>query len=280
MILGYTVWTWMIKHVKGAKVAPVEDVKYYFEQACKEISDLGYKGVENFDFIADTYADEPNEFIELMDKYGLKFLNLYNYFSENYAEDYKKTERYLKWMGRVGCRQMNIQAVMWFEEPTDRPADYARIQEYCDHSDEIGKMCRDYGVELVMHPHMHTHVYKEEEVKYFMENTDPAYVGLCLDTAHFAIGGIDILKAGEIYFDRLKYIHLKDVYPDAADLIKWKNHNYRALGDGSIDFKSFYDLLMGKGYKGNMTVELDFPRVCNYESAAVSRSYLRRVLHI
>jgi inosose dehydratase len=280
MILGYTVWTWMIKFIPNGGVEPVKDVKYYFEQACREISDLGYRGVENFDFIADTYADDPDEFVDLVKRYDLEFLNLYNYFSEDYAADYKKTERYLKWMNKVGCKQMNIQAVMWHVQPADRPADYARIQQYCDHSNEIGRMCCDHGVELVMHPHMHTHVYRENEVRYFFENTDPKYVGLCLDTAHFTIGGIDILKAVEEYFDRLKYIHLKDVYPDAADLVSWKSHNYRALGEGAVDFKSFFDLLMKKGYKGNMTVELDRPRICNYESAAVSRDYIRRVLHI
>lgn len=279
MKLGYTVWTWMVKE-KNLNYYPVDDTKFYFEQACKEMKDLGYPCIENFDFIASTYENDTNEFNELMEKYGLEFINLYNYFSNDQKADLAKTERYCKWMNKVGAKQMSIQALMWFDQPANRPTDYEAIGDYCKRSDEMGKLCAAYGIELLMHPHLNTAVLRDNEIEYFCNNTNPDYVNLCLDTGHMIPIGDDPVKLFDKYFDRLHYVHYKDAFPDVNHTCDWPLKLFRELGHGVVDFKGVHDLLVSRGYDGPVVVELDRPRVCNYDSAQVSREYLRKVLGI
>jgi hypothetical protein len=47
------------------------------------------------------------------------------------------------------------------------------------------------GIKACMHPHVNPHLFAEEEIGLFVENTDPAWVYLCIGTAHaplFATG--------------------------------------------------------------------------------------------
>ncbi|CAB5054239.1 unannotated protein [freshwater metagenome] len=47
-----------------------------------------------------------------------------------------------------------------------------------------------------------------------MQETDPLYSNLCLDTGHFAYYLGDNLKMMNAYPERIGYLHLKQVHPD------------------------------------------------------------------
>ena len=51
MDIGYTVWTWMLDEF-GRGDNPTEHAEANFEQGIKEVSHLGFKKLENFNFIA------------------------------------------------------------------------------------------------------------------------------------------------------------------------------------------------------------------------------------
>ena len=70
-----------------------------------------------------------------------------------------------------------------------------------------------------------------------MANTDPELVGLCLDTAHTTLAGMDCVQAFEKYADRIVYVHLKDVDPDQEEHAAWPMASFRPLGYGTVDFK-------------------------------------------
>ena len=54
-------------------------------------------------------------------------------------------------------------------------------------TNELGRvMLEEYGIELVFHPHVDTHVDTQERIEQFLQDTDPRYVNLCLDTGHIA----------------------------------------------------------------------------------------------
>jgi len=278
MKTAYTVWTWASAEIDHRFVQFAEK-KYFFEQALKEIADLGYDGIENFNFIANEYLDTPEEFSSLMQKYGLEFVNLYNYFSTDQKADMKKTESYCKLLNAIGTRQMNIQAQMWFDG-TFKPTDYQAIAEYCKRSEEMGALCRQYGIELLMHPHLNTCIVQDNEIEYFLEHTSPENVGLCLDTGHMIPAHEDPVTLFEKYHERLKYVHFKDAIADFYQKEPWPLKHFRELGYGVVDFSGVYDTLVKHGYDGVICVELDRPRICNYDSAKVSREYLKRVIGI
>lgn len=81
-----------------------------------------------------------------------------------------------------------------------------------DGHNELGKrMLEEYGVHSQFHSHADSHVGYQRDVERFLENTDPAYVSLCLDTGHIAYYGGDSVDLITRYPERIGYLHLKQV---------------------------------------------------------------------
>jgi len=144
-----------------------------------------------------------------------------------------------------------------------------RLACLCRHLETLGARCRDLGLALALHHHVGTPVETPDEVAAVMEGTDPALVGLCLDTGHTVYGGGDALGAARRYARRIVYVHAKDVDGDALE-------DARARGMGLLDglrrgvFSPLYgtarstvdiaavgDVLAGVGYGGWVIMECD-----------------------
>jgi inosose dehydratase len=270
MKIAYTGWTWLINHK--------DNYRFEFEQFLKEVSQLGYQAVENFAFIADYFDGDAAEVKRLLDKYGLEMANLYLHYSDDPEKDYEKALFFADFMVKIGATYMNLQGVMWNDAPNDRPTDREKILAYADLSNKIGALCASKGLVACFHPHANTPVFTEEQIDLFLENTDPALCGLCLDTAHTTLAGMDAAKAVKKYAPRIRYMHLKDVDPDESVSPEWPMARFLPLGWGTVDFKGVVKELKNAGYDGVLCVELDKQPVCNYHSAMVSRAYLRDAL--
>ena len=83
MKLAYTVWTWMLEEY--APDAPTSMGKPHFEEAVKSISYLGYRYIENFNFIVPMYEDNPQELLDLLKDNHLELVNLYHLSSSSIA---------------------------------------------------------------------------------------------------------------------------------------------------------------------------------------------------
>ena len=276
MKIAYTGWTWLINHK--------DNYQFEFEQFLKEVSYLGYEAVENFAFITDYFDNDAAQVKALLDKYGLEMVNLYHHCSGTSPEDcenaYRKAVNYFDFMKKIGAKYMNLQASTWNEAPFDRPTDRDEILRYAEVSNRIGKAAKEEGIVPCFHPHANTHIFKENEIDIFLENTDPNLVWLCIDTAHTLLGGMDPVAACKKYVSRTRYIHLKDAAPNANLHPEWPMSRFRPLGFGAIDFRSFYDELKAGGYDGVLCVELDKQPICNFHSAMVSRQYIKSVLEL
>jgi inosose dehydratase len=81
--------------------------------------------------------------------------------------------------------------------------------------DRLGKaLLEEFGVHQQFHSHADSHVGTYREVVRFLDETDPAYTNLCLDTGHFAYYGGDNLRLIRERPDRVGYLHLKQVDPE------------------------------------------------------------------
>lgn len=260
MKVAYTVWTWGLREKRD------------FEQALKEIADLGYDAVENFNGIVNLYEDSPQEFAALLRTYGLEFVAVYSYLRQDWEADLIMAERCAKFARRHGIPTFNMQAAA-------RPATGTTEKELADTVEKltaIGKMAREHGVTMCLHPHFNTNVERGPELAYLVEHTDPELVSLCLDTAHTILGKMDPVETFTTYLDRIKYVHLKDI---AAELDPENPmRSFRDLGQGQVDFPGVLRVLRAGGYDGVLCVEQDFPSVCNYKTAMVSRRYIREQL--
>jgi inosose dehydratase len=148
------------------------------------------------------------------------------------------------------------------------------------------RVADETGLRTVFHHHCATFVETPAEIDALMTRTDPALVGLCLDTGHAAFGGGDPVAIASRWRDRIWHVHLKDC--DAAIRARaaaegWDyQQSVRAgvfceLGHGAVDFPAVLSLLREIRYDGWLVVEQDvLPSMGTpLESAARNRNYLR-----
>ncbi len=87
-------------------------------------------------------------------------------------------------------------------------------QALIDNSNVIGKvLAEEYGLKLQFHPHADYHVETQAQTERFLEETDPAFVSLCLDTGHLAYRRADVPGIIRTYPDRVGYVHIKQMDP-------------------------------------------------------------------
>lgn len=155
------------------------------------------------------------------------------------------------------------------------------------------KECDRRGLRAVFHHHVGTFIETPSEVERLCAETDPALVGICLDTGHYHYGGGDALEAARRYGRRIRHLHFKDVRPSALESARRERLGFLdavrrgvfcELGEGAVDLPKVVQALGECGFDGWAVVEQDVdvtqPDVRPLESARRSREYLRNVIKI
>jgi inosose dehydratase len=79
---------------------------------------------------------------------------------------------------------------------------------------ELGKITREeFGVRLDYHEHADSQVETQAQIEHFLDDTDPRYVSLCLDTGHVAYRAGDSVALIQAYPERIGYVHIKQMNP-------------------------------------------------------------------
>jgi inosose dehydratase len=88
-------------------------------------------------------------------------------------------------------------------------------------TNELGRIVHEkFGVDLVFHPHVDTHVDTQDRVERFLNDTDPQYVNLCLDTGHIAYCDGNNVEIIQRFPERITYVHLKQVDPKVREHVR------------------------------------------------------------
>jgi inosose dehydratase len=170
-------------------------------------------------------------------------------------------------------------------EPGDSlgPAEWDRVAEG---SNRIARAVRDAtGLRLVFHHHCAAYVETPWEVDALMERTDPALVGLCVDTGHATYGGGDPVSILSKHAGRVWHVHFKDCSEEIAARARAERWDYLTaikhglfceLGQGAVDFPAMLLALQKMRYDGWIVVEQDvLPSLGTpAESAARNRRFL------
>ena len=275
MKAAYTGWTWI------ASREP-EEAKKQLEQSFKECKFLGYDTVENFAFIRDFFAENPQELVDMTKRCGVELVNLYGHFTLDVEESLRIAMEQVDFLSAIGGKWYNCQHDGFGEEPYERPTNPEMLDKICEISNRLGEYAKGKGVTVCFHPHFGTCVFSQSDIDYFAAHTKPEYVSFCLDTAHTALAGINPAALIRQYGDRIAFMHLKDVDTYALSKAEGREKmaSFRALGHGTVDFPAVKAALEEAGFDGVLCVELDRPEVCNFHSAEVSRIYLRDVLGV
>ena len=157
-------------------------------------------------------------------------------------------------------------------------------------TNELGKIvAEDYGLKLQFHPHADSHVETQAQTERFLDETDPRWVNLCLDTGHLAYTRADNVAIIRGYPDRIGYVHIKQMDPAIVERAEREDLAFGqavALGasceppTGLPDIPTVVEALSGLDAELDVVVEQDmYPAPFDKPEpiARRTRDYLRGV---
>lgn len=177
------------------------------------------------------------------------------------------------------------------------PAIGLKDAEWAVYAEGVNRVARAVnaatGLRCVFHHHTGGFIETPDETARLLSLTDPAVVGLVLDTGHYSFGTTKpnaqgVLDALDRFASRLWYVHFKDCDPAVAARSQAEHWDYHAsvghgifceLGKGCVPFDRVVAWLRARGYDGYVTVEQDvLPGMGTpKESAARNRAYLKSI---
>lgn len=105
----------------------------------------------------------------------------------------------------------------------------------------VEEAAADADIPVSFHPHIGTWIESTDQVHELLERTS---TGLCLDTGHLALGGVDLPALVAGHQDRINQVHLKDVdlgafhelaRSDHAVGAVWAHRVFVPLGQGDLE---------------------------------------------
>lgn len=272
---------------------------YTYEQVMEEISSLGFRGTE----ISRKFPQDSVELKKALDHYKLQLTTQWKsvLFSDpkrqkSELEAYRNHVEFLKNFGCKVISTAEIGGSILNQDPR-RGQDETDVLHLDDNGwkymveglNEAGRICRDNGMHLVYHHHAGTVVEQPEEIDRLMEMSDPETVSLLFDTGHGYYGGNNPVELFEKYYDRIKYVHLKDVRQDVLNKARAENYSIRQCiraglftvpGDGCLDFDKIFKVLIEKNYSGWAMIEGEQDPLQHnpYEYAAKSKTFIEGIV--
>jgi inosose dehydratase len=123
-------------------------------------------------------------------------------------------------VSQLGAEHLVVIPDLWRSDATSEvlesrtltPEQWGKLS---DGHDRLGKALQEeFGIRQQFHSHADSHVGTYREVERFLNETDPDFTSLCLDTGHFSYYLGDNLRLMDKYPDRIGYLHLKQVHPE------------------------------------------------------------------
>jgi inosose dehydratase len=273
-----------------------------YEQMLDEMVEAGYTGTE-----LGPYGFFPTDPLVLQPQLEKRKLKLLGSFVPVKMTDPSASTAVMERIRKVGHLLATLKApflVMADDQSPERNAYSGRIHDpgcptlsahQWKHVGQIvadaETVAKEYGLDLVFHPHVATYVESPEECERFFDVTSHTKVGLCLDTGHCLYGYGDPVAEAQKYKSKLRFVHVKDCdnkVLEAARKNKWtfedaiEHKVFTIIGNGNIDFPAFFRTLLKNGYSGWSVIEQDVkfghteipPKV----SVAASMKYLNGVI--
>lgn len=250
-----------------------EDVKEHgadttYDQILDDIQALDLTGTE----MGRKYPTEIGLLKQELSKRGIQLVSQWKSvlfsdpaYREQELEAYREHAKFLKEMGAEVISTCEVGGSLHFDPrrtPNERqviPLDDAGWSSLVEGLNAAGRIAREYGLKLTYHHHGGTVIERPKEIDRLMELTDPESVWLLFDTGHALYGGADPLTVLRKHYDRIAYVHLKDVRDDRLHKLKEAGADFITCiregvftvpGDGCIDFGPIIAELASRGYDG------------------------------
>lgn len=153
---------------------------------------------------------------------------------------------------------------------------------------EIAATVGQSGHRAAFHPHAGTFIENPAETEQLVGVLRDVGIGLCLDIAHYAVGGGDPVAAIDEYRDVLSHVHLKNVDASVLDRLRsgdiatlhdaLRERLFTDLGQGILDLDVVLGRLAAIGYDGWLMLEQDTSWNPPAEAATAGKSALDAAL--
>lgn len=245
----------------------------YIEEIFKDVSGLGFHGLELFTFQIQG-MEENGGMGRLTDKYNLPLISAYGgpnlldptLRKDSIAQSMESARLLKKYGGKVlviGPNGVRRDAYNFQEHKADIIATL----------NEFGKALTDIGLTGCLHQHTGTCIESREETYAVMETVDTRYVKFGPDIGQLQKGGSDPVQVVKDFLPIVNHLHMKDYSGGEAFL------GYCPLGQGKVNIPAILDMMEGRAIAGMVMVELDgTPRMpmTALETATIAKEYLEK----
>src|SRR5262245_19353052 len=273
VVIGHTGITWPARSAGSRQGGgpPPPDAALN-EAIFKDVSDLGFSGLELFDWQING-LESQGLLAGFVEKYKLPLISSYT--SINLTDPAQRAGTIAaavavgKILRKYGGRTIVI-------GPSGRVG--GQSYNYNDHKqnivttlNELGKAVTDIGLIAALHQHTGTAVETRDETYATMEAVDTRYVRFGPDIGQLQKGGVDPVAVVKTFLPVVQHLHFKDWVggPSMA--------GYCALGLGKVDLVGILDLIEGRKLQGMIMVELDSGGPMPYtprQAAQIARDWL------
>lgn len=205
--------SWGVWHAEDPGQVP-------WQRFLDEVVAAGYEWIE-----LGPYGYLPTDPHQLEDELGSRGLKLsagtvFTGFHKGEGEWQRAWDQALAVAGlasRLGAEHLVVIPDLWRSEVSGesleaRTLTDAQWRQLAAGHDRLGKaLLEEFGMKQQFHSHADSHIGTTGEMLRFLDETDPRYTNLCLDTGHFAYYGGDSLSLINERPDRIGYLHLKQV---------------------------------------------------------------------
>lgn len=232
----------------GAGVTSVKDIRYLTmcddEDVLRQVTEAGFKSIEVLEGNLTKYGNDLQVLKNMLAKYDAEMMSVCvgaNFIYQDALEDeLYHMETVAKMAEEVGVTYVGICGGAIRSRGT-QDGDYTLLGSALD---KAAKIFDNYGIKASYHPHLGSIAEKPEQIdKLFAA----AKIDICPDLAHLAAGGGDPLSIIKKYYNRISFVHLKDL----------DENGFAPLGTGTIDIDGVLKFLNDKGYQGDYLVEVD-----------------------
>lgn len=245
-------------------------------QAIRDISEVGFRGIQLRSNVLKEYGQRPQALRELLARHRLEFVALSSgdvtAAPGAESDEISKHLSHARFVKDAGGKYLQLLDAARPKGRKPESEDYRRVGRVLT---EIGKRSLDLGVPVAYHNHMHSLGESPEEIDRVLNETDPRYIKLLLDVAHYTQGGGDPVIAITKYRDRHLLFHIKDVENIAAG--SSQSYRFVELGRGRVQLSEVFDALRKIHFRGWLVVELDSvpdPGRSPKESAIINKRYI------
>ena len=268
--VGHTGITWPWGNPPGPGPMRLADPAA-IEQIVKDISSLGFYGIELFGWQIDG-MEAHGGIGRLLEKYNLPLISSYG--GPNLTDPAQRKASIDRTVATARLVKKYGGKVIVFG-PNGVPRDTFNFAEHkagiVDVLNEAAKAVVDVGLTPVLHQHTGTCIETRDETYAVMQAVDTRYLKFGPDIGQLQKGGSDPAQVVKDFLPIIHHMHLKDYSGGEAFL------GYSPLGQGKVDIPAILAMVNGKAMDGMVMVELDsspnmpMPAI---ETARIARAFL------